>query len=603
MSKNVELLKSKIDIVNLVGSYLEIKKSGSNFKGVCPFHNEKSPSFMVNQNLQIYKCFGCGESGDIISFVEKIEGVDFKGALKILSEKFSIPLEDDGFNKEDIVKKRIYEINNLTLEFYHYLLLTHTQGKDALEYLFDKRNLSRDTLLEFKLGYAPKGWSNLVDFLKKRGYKDEEIILANLGNRSKRGNLIDKFRDRVIFPYFSLDGRCIGFMGRTISGEDPKYLNSSDTPVFKKGEFLYGLYKTKLDVKKEGAMIVEGTMDFLKPFQNGIKNLVATSGTALTSHQLEILKRYTNKLYFCYDSDNAGVTAILRGVEIADKYDFEVRVCTIKPPYKDLDEFFDKDYLKAQDILKNTIDINDFYLNVLVKKYDKNSASGKKNIVSDFGPFYAKIANEITRSHYLKKLSELINTEEGVLQKMLKNDEKVSFEDTKGKTGGENSSQENKNKSTNNSSSSIGVLNKQKEASLIAIMLRADLDTVKPIVLQLPSNYIENTELKEVLENFKNYLPKLETLKFDISEFLKTLNPELVNVVQDLMLMDLGLEINKKDQVLAEATNLSNFIKKEYLRKRIKEISNQIKIAEKESNLEEVKNLTEEFINLSKLLN
>jgi len=599
MSKNVELLKSKIDIINLVGSYLEIKKSGSNYKGVCPFHNEKSPSFMVNQNLQIYKCFGCGESGDIFSFVEKIEGVDFKGAIKLLSEKYGIPLEDEGFSKDDSSKKRIYEINNLSLEFFHYLLLNHEQGKKAEEYLLEKRNLSRDTINEFKLGYAPKSWSTLVDFLKKRGYKDEEIILSNLGSRSKRGNLIDKFRDRVIFPYFSIDGRCIGFMGRTISGEDPKYLNSSDTPVFKKGEFLYGLYKTKLEIKKDGAMIVEGTMDFLKPFQNGVKNLVATSGTALTSNQLEILKRYTNKLFFCFDSDNAGVNAILRGVEIADKYDFEVRVCTIKPPYKDLDEFFDKDFLNAQDILKNTIDINDFYLNVLTKKYDKNSAAGKKNILSDFGPFYAKIANPITKNHYLKKLAELIDTDESVIQKMLKNSENVVFED-------ENKSKNYKKNDENtikNASKDVETFGKSKEASLISILLRADLDTIKPIVLQLPSNYIENTELREVLENFKNYLPKMETLKFDISEFLKTLRPELVNVVQDLMLMDLGLEINKKDLVFAEATNLSNFIKKEYLRKRIKEISNQLKVAEKENNLEKVKILTEEFINLSKLLN
>lgn len=599
MSKNVELIKSKIDIVTLVGSYLELKKSGSNYKGVCPFHNEKSPSFMVNQNLQIYKCFGCGESGDIISFVEKIEGIDFRGALKLLSEKYGIALEEDSFGKEDSSKKRIYEINNLTLEFFHYLLLNHTQGKEALDYLIDKRNLTRETILEFKLGYAPKSWSTLVDFLKKRGYTDEEIILSNLGNRSKRGNLIDKFRDRVIFPYFSLDGRCIGFMGRTISGEDPKYLNSSDTPVFKKGEFLYGLYKTKLDVKKEGAMIVEGTMDFLKPFQFGLKNLVATSGTALTSNQLEILKRYTNKLFFCFDSDNAGVTAILRGVEIADKYDFEVRVCTIKSPYKDLDEFFDKDFLNAQDILKNTVDINDFYLSVLTKKYDKNSASGKKSIVSDFGPFMAKIANEITKNHYLKKLSEIVETDEAVIKKMLQDSSKMNFSDSQNQVKSQNKDL--------NETSNPGYTNSnkenQKEASLMAIFLRSNLDIIRPIVLELPSNYIENTKFREVLENFKNYLQKMETLKFDISEFLKTLNDEQVNVCQDLLLMDLELDLNKKDQVVIEATNLSNFIKKDYLRKKIKNISNQIRVAEKENNLEKVKNLTEEFIGLSKLLN
>jgi DNA primase len=595
MSKNVELIKSKIDIVDLVGSYLEIKKSGSNYKGVCPFHNEKSPSFMVNQNLQIYKCFGCGESGDLISFVEKIEGVDFKGAIKILSEKYGIQLEEDNYSKDDLVKRRIYEINNLTLEFYSYLLLTHSSGKKALEYILEKRNLTLATINEFKIGYAPKSWSTLVDFLKKRGYTDEEIISANLGSRSKRGNLIDKFRDRVIFPYFSIDGKCIGFMGRTISGEDPKYLNSSDTPVFKKGEFLYGLYKTKLEIKKEGAMIVEGTMDFLKPYQNGVKNLVATSGTALTNYQLEIIKRYTNKLFFCYDTDNAGVNAILRGIEISDKYDFEVRVCSVKSPYKDLDEFFDNDYMNAQNILKNTIDINDFYLNVLLKKYDKNSASGKKSIVADFSSFYFKITNEITKNHYLKRMSETLNIDEDILKKMLSGKDNFPIKERSTPKDSALDAQKEIEIKNNNFS-------RLKEASLMAILLRSNLDIIKPIVLELPSNYVENTELRSILEKLQEYLHESEPLKFEISEFLKLLNPDTVNVAKDLLLLDLGLEMGKRDEVLIEAQNLSNFIKKEYLRKQIKQISNQIKLAEKENNLDKVKNLTEEFLNLSKLL-
>lgn len=598
MSKNVDLIKSRIDIVDLIGSYLQLKKSGSNYKGVCPFHNEKSPSFMVNQSLQIYKCFGCGESGDMISFVEKIEGVDFKNALKILADKYGIVLEDEGFNKDDGIKRRVYEINNLACEFYSYLLNSHASGKKALEYALSKRNLSLETISEFKLGYAPKSWSTLIDFLKKRGYSEEEIILSNLGLRSKKGNLIDKFRDRLIFPYFSVDGKCIGFMGRTISGEDPKYLNSSDTPVFKKGEFLYGLYKTKLELKKDGAVIVEGTMDFLKPYQSGLKNLVASSGTALTSQQLELIKRYTNKIYFCYDSDNAGINAILRGIEIADKYNFEVRVCLIRPPYKDLDEYFDNDFIHAQDILKSSVDINDFYLGVLLKKYDKSSANGKKQIVSDFEGFYQKITNEITKNHYLKKLSEDLDIDEEVIKKMLsgKNvDENLSG---KRKTNQELDSSKNTKENKNNLDSYLN----QKEASLIAILLRSNLDISKPIVLELPSNYVENTELRSILEKLKEYLPTVENLKFDISQFLKLLDESSSNVAKDLLLLDLGLNLDKREETLDEARNLSNFIKKEYLRKQIKKISLQIKKAEKENNLDEVKNLTEEFINLSKLL-
>jgi len=362
MNNNAEIVKSQIDIVSLISQYVEIKKSGSNYKGLCPFHNEKGASFMVNQNLQIYKCFGCGESGDVISFIQKIEGLDFLGALKFLSEKFGIKIEIEKENSETKDKKRLFEINNLALEFFQYILNSHPSGKVALEYLCNKRKLTPEIIKEFQIGYAPKGWNNLTDLLKKRGFTNQEIISSSLGVSKKNGGLYDKFRGRVVFPYFSQDGKCIGFMGRTIFNEDPKYLNSSETLVFKKGEFLYGLSKTKLELKKHGAILVEGTMDFLKPYQFGLKNLCATSGTALTPKQLELLKRYTDKIFFCFDSDSAGVNAILKGIEISDKYQFDVRVLEIPKPFKDLDEYFDSKPDEAINISQNSININDFFL-------------------------------------------------------------------------------------------------------------------------------------------------------------------------------------------------------------------------------------------------
>ena len=251
--------------------------------------------------------------------------------------------------------------------------------------------------------------------------------------------------------------------------------------------------------------------------------------------------------------------------------------------------------MNAQNILKNTIDINDFYLNVLLKKYDKNSASGKKSIVADFSSFYFKITNEITKNHYLKRMSETLNIDEDVLKKMLSGKDNFPLKErSTPKTQAIDAQKEIETKNNN--------FSRLKEASLLAILLRSNLDIIKPIVLELPSNYVENTELRSILEKLQEYLHELEPLKFEISEFLKLLNPDTVNVAKDLLLLDLGLEMGKRDEVLIEAQNLSNFIKKEYLRKQIKQISNQIKIAEKENNLDKVKNLTEEFLNLSKLL-
>ena len=582
MNNNVELVKSKADIVDIVSSYVEIKKSGSNYKGLCPFHNEKGASFMVNQNLQIYKCFGCGESGDVITFVEKIEGVDFKGALRLLADKYNIKLSEEKVSENDLLKKRIYEINNLTLEFFNHLLLNHSAGKVGLDYLIKKRNLKKEIIEEFKLGYAPKDWSTLCDFLKKRGFTESEIIASNLGIAKKTGGVYDKFRGRIVFPYYSLDGKVIGFMGRTVFEEDPKYLNSSDTAVFKKGEFLYGLYKTKLEIKKNGAVIVEGTMDFLKPFQNGFKNLVATSGTALTNQQLELIKRYTDKIYFCFDTDNAGVNAILRGIEISDKYNFDVKVISIPKKFKDLDEYFDKEPENAIDLASSAIDINDFLLAYLYRKYDYSTANGKRKVVDEFRNYYSKIDNDILKNHYIKKLSEDLELEEGVVRKTLNS--KIE----------ENYSKKPSNDEEKPYTNPYKGLESTKEYLFLSLVVKSSLDTAKPIVLKFPNECISSPVQKELFRKYKVYLQSTGD-KINITNFSKDLSLDEKSLLEDLMLYDLRGDFSSIDKVVTELEKLSNFLKEDYKKSRIKDISDQIKKAEKEKNLDQVKILMEEL--------
>lgn len=583
-NNNAELIKSKVDIVDVVSSYLEIKKSGSNYKGLCPFHNEKGASFMVNQNLQIYKCFGCGEAGDVINFIEKIEGVDFKGAIKILGDKYGIQISEEKVSADDSLKRRIYEINNLSLEFFHHLLVNHSAGKQGLDYLTKKRKISLEIINEFKLGYAPKDWSTLTDFLKKRGFNEKEIIASNLGIEKKMGGIYDKFRGRIIFPYYSLDSKVIGFMGRTIFDEDPKYLNSSDTLVFKKGEFLYGLYKTKLEIKKHGAVIVEGTMDFLKPYQFGLKNLVATSGTALTSNQLEILKRYTDKIYFSFDTDNAGVNAILRGIEISDKYQFNIKVISIPKKYKDLDEYFDSNSEEALEILKTAIEINDFFLSYLYKKHDHTTAIGKNKIIEEFRSFYTKISNEITKNHYIKKIAEDLELDENVIKKTLNSVAVVSQASYSEKTQSFSPIKRHKN---------------TKEEVFIALLLEAPVDIANPIVLKFPDEHLTDSLLQNLYRKLKVHLKDKED-KIDIKSFSKDLNEEEGKVLQNLVLLDIGSDINSLDKIKSELEKISNFLSDEYKKSRIKNISDQIKKAEKQKDLDQVKILMEE---LSKFLN
>lgn len=582
-NNNAELIKSKVDIVDVVSSYIEIKKSGSNYKGLCPFHNEKGASFMVNQNLQIYKCFGCGEAGDVINFVEKIEGVDFRGAIKIIGDKYGIQISEERVSQDDLLKRRILEINSLTLEFFHHLLVNHSAGKKGLDYLTKKRKISLEIIKEFKLGYAPKDWSTLTDFLKKRGFNEKEIIASNLGVEKKMGGVYDKFRGRIIFPYFSLDSKCIGFMGRTIFDEDPKYLNSSDTLVFKKGEFLYGLYKTKLEIKKQGAVIVEGTMDFLKPYQYGLKNLVATSGTALTGSQLELLKRYTDKIYFSFDTDAAGVNAILRGIEISDKYQFNVKVISIPKKYKDLDEYFDNDSEEALNLLSTAIDINDFYLSYLYKKYDHTTAIGKNKITEDFKSFYQKISNEITKNHYIKKLSEDLEIDEDIIKKIL-----TSKIETAAQTSRDSLDSKPVQKPPKTT----------KEQMFLGLLLDAPIDISNPIVLKFPDEYIFDPLYQSLYRKIKVRLQNSGDI-INLKEFSKDLNEEEEIILNNLALLDIGSDFNSSEKIKSELEKLSIFLSDEYKKSRIKSISDQIKKAEKQKDLDQVKILMEE---LSKFL-
>lgn len=333
----IQRIKEETDIVDFIGGYVSLKKRGQNYIGLCPFHGEKTPSFNVNPSMGIYKCFGCGESGDVIEFLRKYENLDFKEAVEILAERARIPLEQSK-EPERPVSNNFYEMHREAAYFY---LDNLFKSKVAMNYLSD-RKITLDTAKRFGLGYAPDNWSSLKDFLMTKGYKEEDILKANLITRSeKSGNTYDAFRSRLVFPLIDLKKRVVGFSGRIIGDGEPKYYNSRDSYEFTKGNLLFGLNMVQNNKNRDKIMLVEGNIDVVKLHQMGINYVVAALGTAFTSRQAQLLKRFGNQIFLCLDGDSAGKKATLKAIETLQNQGSDPKIVEI-PDNMDPDEYIDK---------------------------------------------------------------------------------------------------------------------------------------------------------------------------------------------------------------------------------------------------------------------
>ncbi len=325
----LEEIRNHCDIVNIISEYVHLKPAGKGFRGLCPFHEEKTPSFMVSPEKQLFHCFGCGEGGNVYNFIMKYEKVSFFEAVKMLAKKsgVSLPANEE---KENILyrkKERLSKLNNLVANYYREGLFRTPQGEKILNYL-KKRGINDSTIEKYKLGYASAGWDVLTDFLNKKGYSYEDLIKVGLIKKSKtEGKFLDYFRNRIIFPIFDLQGRIIGFGGRVLDDSLPKYINSPETLIYNKGSNLYSLNFAKEDIRKNNsAIIVEGYTDVLITQQYGFNNVVASLGTALTIKQIELIKRFTDTVLIAYDADSAGNMATLRSLDLLVKSGLEVKV-------------------------------------------------------------------------------------------------------------------------------------------------------------------------------------------------------------------------------------------------------------------------------------
>lgn len=405
----IEKIKDTVNIVELVSRYVNLKPSGSNYVGLCPFHNEKTPSFTVSESKNLFHCFGCGEGGDLISFVMKIENLSFVESVKLLADMYNIPLEtyDKTFNEEIKKEKDIlYKINKEAALFYIYKL---RKTPKALEYLRG-RNIDHNTISKFGLGYAPNSWNEIYDYLKSKGYQDSDIEKAGLINRRKDNTgYYDKFRNRIIFPIIDNRNRIVGFGGRILGEGKPKYLNSPDTIIFEKGKNLYGINLVHKMSNREKIILVEGYMDVISLFACGITYSLASLGTAFTQDQAKLLKRYGKNIYICYDSDNAGIKAALKALDILEKEEVKAKVIVL-PGGLDPDDFIrEKGLDEFKRLEENALNSIDFKLYILKKKYNLDKLEEKIKFTKEAAKLLKILSSPIERDVYIDRISKETN--------------------------------------------------------------------------------------------------------------------------------------------------------------------------------------------------
>jgi DNA primase len=580
MISPVQEIKDKLDIVEFIRSYIHLLPAGKNFKARCPFHNEKTPSFMVSPERQTWHCFGaCAEGGDIFKFVMKHDNLEFYEALKFLAEKAGVELRK--FSPADQRQFGVlYDINDSAKKFFQNQL---EFSKEANKYL-KTRGLKKETIEEFEVGFAPQGFDNLTVNLINAGYDIRDIERAGLNFKSERGGYIDRFRGRIMFPIYNHFGKAVGFSGRILpqydTGEMGKYINSPETPIFNKSKILYGFHKSRDFIKeKKEAVLVEGQMDFLMVWQDGIKNAVATSGTALTDGHLTALRRLTEKIIFCFDNDEAGLKAAERSIDLAQSRDFCVGLLVLEH-YKDPADAARNEPGVLEKLIKKAKPAMEFYFDKYLKIPSPKSQASK----ADLSDFKNKIrivlgkikilASPIERQHWLRELSLKTRVkEEALLEEM----EQLKI-----------SSSQFLLPNTNN------ISNNQ----------MAPLSRIELIAQKLVGLMTISEELHSRAEDFLSYLPEnYLIIAKSLIEKVKLENEQHNNLLATISLKtSFELSVFDKEEVGREFQELVRQLRLEHLRSRRQELISVLRSVENSGDEQGIEALLREFDEVSRLM-
>jgi DNA primase len=599
---DVEQIKAKIDIVSFLSEYMTLKKAGRNFKAICPFHSEKTPSFIVSPERGSWHCFGaCATGGDVIGFLQKWEGIEFLEALKILAKRAGVTLSHYAPSEASQLKEKLYEINHLSSEFFHYLLVSHRMGRKALKYL-SGRHIKEQTIKTFRLGYAPDSWDSLFRYLLKKGYSREDIYTAGLLVKSDRGTYYDRFRGRLVFTLCDHRGNIVGFSGRLLDeGVYPeqgrevyseqsrgvhserqrgaKYVNTSETPVYIKGNVLYGLEITKEAIKKEKeAVVVEGEFDFLSSYQSGVSNVVAIKGSALTEGQILLLKRYTEDVILALDSDFAGNEAARRGLETAENNNLSVRIARLLYG-KDPAECIEKDPQLWVKSVKKPIPIYDFIIENAIFKYGKDEALSKKKVSDEAVPFLAKITNPIVASHYIKYLAKILSvSEEGVEMAIRQFQKRKQLFSGTVKIAAAKTSRE--------------IL---LEEHLLALMIQSKnpAESLSTVLSILIIDDFYQPVFKRITELLILYFKTHK--KFDLPDFAALLSAEMVTTFDKLCMVEIDQILKDTSLFEKELKYTAIDIKRAALKRRVNDLSAKIRQKEDEGDEKEAQNCNEEL--------
>ena len=589
----VAQIRERIDIVSFISEYIPLKKMGRNFKAICPFHSEKTPSFIVSPERQIWHCFGgCGKGGDAYTFVMEYENLEFIEALRILAKRTGIPLRESNFQIGLSSKKeKIYQLNKIALDFYNYVLTKHTAGKKALSYLTHERRLDIRLIETFSLGFSPKDGVSLSNYLiNKKKYKKEDLVEAGLAfyrgpaEGSRQRGVADFFRGRVMFPLFDHRGNVVGFSGRNIEEPPPsmgyggKYINTRDTLVYHKGSMFFGLNTAKEDIKKsDKAIIVEGELDVIACFSQGIRNAIAVKGTALTENQVALIARFTNNICLCFDADEAGYEATTRSLPVLEKKGINITTCIFEDA-KDADEAIRKDAISFKKSIKKDIPIYDCILSKTFSSFEKDRVYGKRKISEILLPIFTQISNEIVKEHYLKKLSLDLDVSLDALNKEVEKIEKKEIVK-------EENVEVRKDKRNRRS---------MLEDYLLALIIQNE-NTQKVLenCLRILKDYkFEIVSYERIIDSLINYF-KGNTL-FDVRIFLKVLPKELASSFDTSYLFPLP-KFDDSKMYLWETEKVARELRTLFLKNKIREISLNLKLGEKDEDIKKASDLEKEL--------
>ena len=569
------------DIVDVISQYMHLKRSGRNFFGLCPFHNEKSPSFSVSPDKQIFHCFGCGVGGNVITFVSQIEGLNFVETVQMLAERANIQLptlQNNGDTQREILKDKVYKVNEFTAEYYHQNLYK-PQAKMAQEYV-KKRQLTNETLKSFRIGFSGK-FDELYQELKRQGFQEQEILESGLVNKNERGQYIDRYRNRLMFPICDARGRVIAFGGRVLDDSKPKYINSPENVVYSKGRHLFGLNVAKKgDTKK--LLIVEGYMDVISLHQRGITNVVAPLGTALTEQQGWLLRKNSEQIILSFDSDDAGIKAKLRAIDILQNMGCDLRVIQLEGA-KDPDEYILKyGNMRFQNVIDKAFSVVEFKVKILKKELDLDNTNDKIKFLNEIAKLISKVDNTMEREVYIEKIAKEYDISKEAIYAEVN---KLTYKNDKSEKILEKAKPIITHKKVETKEVSQAI--KRRENTIISILLSGDLSIFEIIKQNIKPEDFQDEINHEIA---KKLYEEFEKGNSNINGIIDTLEQEQQNQITMIMAEDYEIENLEK-----AIDDIIQAYKRDKLNNRKLEI---LELLEQTSNNEEKKELEKELSNI-----